>query len=156
MICALAACGFQPVYQKNKSSVHSELMQVEVPLMAGDRTEQLFSTTLMDALNPQGKSASQPYQLLVDLKRAHDPAIIQQDREITRYRVKLEARYKLIEKASGKVVFTDIARLRSSYDDLTSEFANYSSEVDAEQRAAVELAETVRQQLISYFGRAKN
>lgn len=151
VLLALAACGFQPIYQKSKDSVQSELLQVEVPIMNTDRTEQLFSSTLADSLNPQSRSSTKPYLFQAVIKKTHDPAIIQQDREITRYRVSLEVKYKLIEKATGKVVLEDVARLRSSYDDLTSEFANYSSQVDAEERAARELAETVRMRLISFF-----
>lgn len=152
-LMALAACGFQPVYQKIRNSVHTELLQVDVPIMNGDRTEQLFSTTLADALNPQSRSALKPYLFQAAVKKVHEPAIIQQDREITRYRVSLEVKYTLIEKETGKVVLKDTAKQRASYDDLTSEFANYSSQVDAEERAARELAETVRMRLITFFAK---
>lgn len=157
VILTLASCGFQPVYKKNaaQASVHQDLMKIEVPLLKGDRTDQIFSTSLMDSFDPQSQGQLKLYLLDTKLKRVREPAIIQQDREITRYRVVLEVQIRLIEKATGKVLMSDTIKLRSSYDDLRSEFANYSSQVDAEERAAKELAEMVRQRLITYFGKKK-
>lgn len=154
-ITMLASCGFKPVYKKNTAqpSVHQDLIKIEVPLLKGDRTNQLFSTSLMDALDPQSQGQIKTYRLDIQVKRNREPAIIQQDREITRYRVIVEAPFKLIDKATGRVLLSDSIKLRSSYDDLNSEFANYSSQVDAEERAAKELAEMVRQRLITYFGK---
>lgn len=153
----LAACGFQPVYKRSgaPTELSQQLREVEVPLLKGSRTEQLFSTRLQDLLNPQSAAAPKKYRLDVAFKSEEQPAIIQQDRRITRYRVMLTAQYTLVDLAAaanaaplakGKVT------TRTSYDDLTSEFANYSARVDSEERAAQELAELLRQRLVGYFG----
>lgn len=124
---------------------------VEVPVLRGNRTEQLFSVTLSDLLDPQLNAKEKPYLLELAFKREEQPAVIQQDRQITRYRIILTTRYVLRDRATGKKLTNGTATIRTSYDDLTSEFANYSAQVDSEERAARELAEQVRGRLLGYF-----
>ena len=153
----VAGCGFRPVYQKNAPvpALGEELQQVEVPILTGSRLEQILTATLADALDPQAQGRLKNYRLEMAVKNLKDPAIIQQDREITRYRVQIIADYRLIDKTTGKRVFKENARIRTTYDDLASEFANYSAQVDAEERAGKELAQIIRQQLMAYFAREK-
>lgn len=150
----LVACGFQPVYKQ--SGVPTELSQrlraVEVPLLRGSRTEQLFSNRLEDLLNPQSAASPKQYRLDIEFKKEEQPAITQQNRKITRYRVVLSASYALYETGGKTPLTKGKVTARSSYDDLTSEFANYSAETDSEQRTAEELAELLKQRLVGYFG----
>ena len=128
-------------------------MGVDVSLLRGTRAEQIFSTELADLLDPQSKAAAKPYLLELRYKRDEQPAIIQQDRTITRFRIMLKGFYVLRVKATGKVLTKGDVTERVTYDDLTNEFANYSAQTDSEERAARELAEQVRERLLGYFNK---
>ena len=101
----------------------------------------------------QSKAAAKPYLLELRYKRDEQPAIIQQDRTITRFRIMLKGFYVLRVKATGKVLTKGDVTERVTYDDLTNEFANYSAQTDSEERAARELAEQVRERLLGYFNK---
>ena len=128
-------------------------MGVDVSLLLGTRAEQIFSTELADLLDPQSKAAAKPYLLELKYKRDEQPAIIQQDRTITRFRIMLKGFYVLRVKATGKVLTKGDVTERVTYDDLTNEFANYSAQTGSEERAARELAEQVRERLLGYFNK---
>ena len=150
----LTACGFQPVYKQSgtSTSLNESLKAIDVMLLRGTRAEQLFSTELADLLDPQAQAATKPYLLELIYKRDEQPAIIQQDRKITRFRITLSANYLLREKTTGKVLTKGSVAERATYDELANQFANYSAQTDSEERAAKELAEKVRQRLLGYFG----
>lgn len=143
----LTGCGFQPVHQQSSSITQS----VDVPVLNGSRSEQLFSTTLDELLNPKSQDGAKRYALDLNFKREETPAIIQQDRAITRYRITLVANYTL--KEGDAVITKGNSKLNTSYDDLASDFGSYSAQVDAEERAAKELAQIVYQRLQGFLVR---
>ena len=131
--------------------MNAALHAVDVPVLKGNRTEQIFSNTLADLLNPESTEAAKRYQLDLKFKYEEIPAVIQQDRKITRYRITLTANYSLKE---GEAEITKgTVKTRTSYDDLTSEFGSYSAQVDAQERAAQELAQMVYQRLQGFWER---
>lgn len=152
----LSSCGFHPIYKQSgvPTELDQRLKSVDVVLLRGTRAEQIFSTELADLLDPQSKATAKPYLLELQYKRDEQPAIVQQDRTITRFRIMLTGSYVLKDKASGKVLDKGKATQRVTYDDLTNEFANYSAQTDSEERAARELAEQIRQRLLGYFNKA--
>ncbi len=156
LLCMLSSCGFKPVYKQSgaPTELDQRLKSVDVTLLRGTRAEQIFSSELADLLDPQSKATAKPYLLELQYKRDEQPAIVQQDRTITRFRIILIGSYVLKDKATGKVLNKGSATQRVTYDDLTNEFANYSAQTDSEQRAARELAEQIRQRLLGYFNKA--
>ena len=154
IIHLLTACGFHPVYKQSGEStvINEHLKNVEVPLLRGTRAEQIFSTELIDLLDPQSSASAKLYTVELKYKREEQPAVIEQDRTVTRYRLVLKAEYILREILTKKELTKGSVTVRTSYDELTNQFANYSAQTDSEQRAARELAELVRQRLVGYFG----
>lgn len=140
----ISGCGFQPVHKKLTA-----VQGVDVPVLKGSRTEQLFSNALDGLLNPSSQNAAKPYRLDLVFKREEVPAIIQQDRTITRYRITLTANYTL--KEGDTEITKGTAKIRTSYDDLASDFGSYSAQVDSEERAAKELAQIVYQRLQGFL-----
>lgn len=143
----ISGCGFQPAHQQ--SAMREALQAVDVAVLKDSRTEQLFSNQLAELLNPNSQEAPKRYRLDLDFKREEVPAIIQQDRTITRYRVTLIVKYHL--KEGDAEITKGTATIRTSYDDLASDFGSYSAQVDAEERAAKELAQIVYQRLQGFL-----
>lgn len=140
----ISGCGFQPVHQQSATT-----QGVAVPVLKGSRTEQIFSIALDELLNASTQDAAKRYSLDLNFKREETPAIIQQDRAITRYRITLVANYTL--KEGDAVITKGNSKLNTSYDDLASDFGSYSAQVDAEERAAKELAQKVYQRLQGFL-----
>lgn len=151
----LSSCGFHPFYKQSgvPTALNENLKKIDVSLLRGTRSEQIFSTELADLLDPQSQATAKPYLLELKYKREEQPAIIQQDRTITRYRITLKGSYVLRDKVTGKALNKGEATQRVSYDDLTNEFANYSAQTDSEERAAQELAEQIHERLLGYFSK---
>jgi hypothetical protein len=118
-------------------------------VLKGSRSEQLFSNQLDELLNPNSQGTAKRYHLDLNFKREEIPAIIQQDRTITRYRITLIASYTL--KEGEKQITKGTAKIRTSYDDLASDFGSYSAQADSEERAAKELAQMVYQRLQGFL-----
>lgn len=140
----VSSCGFQPVHQKSTTTEG-----VSVPVLKGSRTEQIFSIALDELLNASTQDAAKRYSLDLNFKREETPAIIQQDRTITRYRIILTANYTL--KQGDAEITKGVAKIRTSYDDLASDFGSYSAQADSEERAAKELAQKVYQRLQGFL-----
>jgi LPS-assembly lipoprotein len=143
----ISGCGFQPV--QGKHGIANHYQSISVPTLTASRTEQIFSNALADLLKPRNEGASSRYALEMKLLREEVPIIVSQNRDITRYRVTLTAHY--IIKDGEKKLAEDDAKVRVSYNVLMNDFANYSSQVDAEERAAKELAQVVYQHLQRYL-----
>ena len=147
IIHPLSGCGFQPVHQKKPAGPLYQY--VDVPLLTTNHTEQLFSNALADLLDPENDKTARRYNLQLRLTRDEIPIITRQDRAITRYRITLTAFYTLNE--GDKKITDGNAKIRVSYDGLANDFANYSAQVDSEERAAKELAQLVYQRLQGFL-----
>jgi len=154
LLFTLAACGFQPVYSQKTASANPELTGFfrnisieEIPGKAG----QDLRNSLYDTLNPTSASGENLYRLEIKLKRDIIPMIIEKDRSITRYNLVYEAHIKLIEIASGKVIYTGAAQMSGGYDAINSDYAVYMAEGDAGHHVIRDLAEEIKNKLTSYF-----
>lgn len=153
----ISACGFQPLYSKNGSSpaVQAELAAIQVDVQRTDsraeRLEQLIYSSLLDALTPLGVSAAPAWRLEIAFEQTSKGVGFQEDDSATRFNLQIFSEWRLVDTASRQVVFSSSSRSIAAYNVVTSQFATLTAEKDAEERAAVDLANDIRLQLSLHF-----
>ena len=113
-----------------------------------DRLGQQVRNRLLDLLTPKGTPDLPAYRLVVDLERGTTPLLIQLDNTATRFNLRLDAAFSLIDVSTGETVFGDHARSIASFNLTESEF-----ERNAEDRAAREVSDHIALLLAVYFDR---
>ena len=148
----LTACGFQPLYSHNGSApaVQAELAAIAVEVKE-NRLDRLVYSSLVDQLTPLGAPASPAYHLEITLEAIHTGVGFEEDDSVTRFNFQLLGTWRLIDTESRKVLFQSASRSIAAYNVVTSQFATLTAEKDAEERAAVDLAQDVRLQLSLHF-----
>ena len=73
------------------------------------------------------------------------------DESVTRESLTLTASYQLVDQKTGDVVLQDEVRAIQAYDVVQSDFANFSTQQDAEARTALQIAELLTARLGLYF-----
>jgi LPS-assembly lipoprotein len=150
---ALAACTFRPLlHAKGDDRVRSELEAISITGLDG-RLGQLVRTALLDDLNPDGAEVPSRYILDVDLQRSAQALGIQTDDVITRFNLRLTARFQLIDAKSGDLLYQSRVRRIASYNVSLQPFATLSAEVDAERRIAREVGDNIGTLLAVHFAR---
>lgn len=149
----LAGCGFRPMFREvGDASVRRELAAIEVQRLNG-RVGHLVRDTLLDELNPDGAQVPARYVLQVRLRRRTDALGIQLDNTITRFNLTLTARFRLVERGTGRLLYRSQTRRIASYNAIRQPYAELSAELDAERRAAREVGTDIRTQLAIHFAR---
>jgi LPS-assembly lipoprotein len=78
---------------------------------------------------------------------------IEPDADVTRKNLVMVVPFRLIDTATQKTVLRSTARSRSSYNRVSSEFANIVAAQNAESRIARAIASDIKLQLSIYFDR---
>jgi LPS-assembly lipoprotein len=155
----LAGCGFRPLYGSAAAdgthTVH-ELALIDVPPIR-DRVGQEVRNYLVTLLSPEGTSSEHRYTLRVELNERISELAVERTGLATRANLRLNAKFNLIENASGKPLVSGSALAVTSYDIQTAEFAlsTVTSQNDARSRAAQQIAEDIRGRLGLYFANRK-
>lgn len=165
-IVGLSACGFEPVYGRgNGAARHAELSAIEIGAINGKASPGAISDgnsglgraglemrkRLLESLSSE--RAEPRYRLGVVLEESQGAFAIQADDRVTRYQLSLTAAFSLVEIGSDKAVYSGSRRSIGSYNVVSSDFATVVSEADARKRAALDLADNIRELLIAYFSR---
>lgn len=153
----ISACGFQPLYSQNGSNpaVQTELSAILVDVhrtnSRAERLEQLVYSSLLDALTPLGASAAPSWRLEIALEQTSKGVGFEEDDSATRFNFQIFSEWRLIDTATQEIVFSSSSRSIAAYNVVTSQFATLTAEKDAEERAAVDLANDIRLQLSLHF-----
>lgn len=137
----LAACGFQPLHGRGGGTAE-RLSQVSVSPI-DDRVGQLVRNRLLDYFEPPGARAPALYRLDVSVSEAKDGLGIQEDRTITRYNLRLQAKYRLIRLANGQPLLEGETSTLAAYNVIRSDYANLIAERDARARAAQDIGDAI-------------
>jgi LPS-assembly lipoprotein len=153
-LTALGGCGFKPLYATSGTgdSASQEMASVEVKRIP-DRIGQILRNELIDRLTAGVGPQKVRYTLEVLLDEASAPVQIQTSDTITRYNLQLLARFRLVDLATGNVVYESQARGVGSYDVVTSEYSTLVAEQETAKAAARELSKTIAGLLALYFSR---
>lgn len=163
----LGACGFEPVYGRNDAVRHAELAAIEIAPIEGrvgagaissgssglGRAGLELRKRLIASLGAE--RAAPRYRLGIALNESQGEFAIQADDRVTRYRLALSASFSLVDIASSQTVYSGATQSVGSYNVVSSEFATVASEADARRRAALDLADNIRELLIAYFSRER-
>lgn len=153
---ALPACGFTPMYADRAGGANIaadlSMLDVEAP---GTRVGRELKYGLLDILSSSGNPPANPtYRVELAPSMYQEDLSIERDAEVTRKNVVLVVPFRLIDTGTGKAVLRSVARSRTSYNRVESEFANITAARDAELRVAKAVAEDIKLQLGIHFGQS--
>ncbi len=148
----LAGCGFEPLYGRHNRPAIAHLAAVKIDPIS-DRIGQVLRNALLARMSPAGEPKRPLYRLQVTVSQSSSALAIQPDDSITRYNLRLTARFRLYDIASGRLLYKDSTTAVGSYNAVQSDFANLSAERDTATRAAEEASQEITILLALYFSR---
>jgi LPS-assembly lipoprotein len=150
---ALAGCGFRPLYGEDRErEFNRDLAAIKVDPIP-ERLGQLIANSLRDSFNPIGASVEYRYRLVVVVQSRVADFAIRQDGTASRQLYNVNASYNLTNFGVPGDVFTGGARFNTSFDVGDNEYATIIAAQDAQRRAARDISEQIRTQLILYLRR---
>lgn len=148
----LAACGFQPMYQKKSGLTTAETSAIEIAPIA-NRTGQILRNQLVLRLQPRGRAKTTVYQLSVKLRETTKNLALRLDEVATRANLTIQAQYTLIRISGATKLTTGTVRSTVSYNLLREDFATISARDSARRRGAKQLADEIWARLAIHLGK---
>lgn len=150
----LGGCNVRPLYSTaatGSDTVRTALADVEVVPIEGRPGQQIYND--LNYMLNGGEPGNATYGLTVTVRRQYANLITRGVTGLPGGRsIRLTAIYTLRKKDQPDVVILQGGSTRlASYDFYNQRFANDRAEIDAENRAAREVAEDIRVRLASYF-----
>ncbi|OCC23883.1 hypothetical protein MB02_08655 [Croceicoccus estronivorus] len=141
---AVSGCGLQPMYAGgSKGAIARGLAGVEVAPIEG-RAGWLVRNALRDRLAPGGTGdAAGQYILHVKLDEDLTGLGLLGDDTIGRERFALQARYQLVDAASGEVLLDATSGSDAGVDVVSSEYATIAAEQTARENLARDIADRI-------------
>lgn len=150
LLLALGGCGLQPVYSGGGSGVAATALAGIAIAPIPDRAGYLLTAALHDRF---GEPAASPkYRLEVELDDQIIGFGVRGDNSIARERRTLRARYRLVDAASGAVVFDASATSDAGIDRVSSDYAVVAAENTALERLTTDLAGQITVRLARFAG----
>lgn len=150
--CALAGCGFSPLYGAHGAAATSDVGDALTNVMIRplpDRQGQKLRQVLREQLQPRGAADAPRYDLDVQLASRVEEIGVRRDATSSRANYILTATFTLNEGASR--VYGDRVQAIVSYNILDEQYATVASQADAENRAIRRVGEEIRTRLAVYF-----
>lgn len=153
-LALVSACTVRPLYSNaplspgSNATANSELASIAIKPVKTRYAQQVRNNLIFGFGRGAGEPASPVYSLDLTVTEAvESSALVQvqtdQD-EPTAGSVTLTASYSLTDMKTGAVVTVGKRAITSSFDRPRQEFASYRAQIDAENRAARELAEALQ------------
>ena len=151
-VLTLAACGFSPMYAKDKG-VRADLSNIQIANIP-DRAGQYLRNELMDLFYRSGKPDTPAYDLnIVNFSETLIDLDITSSSTATRRQIRLGAEMILTDRKSGAEILRRNISVINSFNVLESQFSTRISENDARQTALNDMARRIESQLALYFNR---
>ena len=149
----LGGCGFRPLYgDRGTESTVNKLADVDVSAPENE-IGRLLKYGLLDRITETGYApANATYKVVLSPTAYTEDVAVQQNAAVTRANFVLVVPFTLVG-ADGKTLFRSVARSRSSYNRVESEFANLTAAKDAHKRTAEAVADDIKLQLSVFFDR---
>jgi LPS-assembly lipoprotein len=149
----LTGCGFHPLYGEDRErEFNRDLAAIKVDPIP-ERLGQLIANSLRDSFNPIGASVEYRYRLAVVVQSQVADFAIRQDGTASRQLYNVNASYHLTNFGLTGDVYTGSARFNTSFDVGDNEYATIVAAQAAQRRAASDISEQIRTQLILYLRR---
>lgn len=154
-VLGLSGCGFRPLYGERAEQISptaTELAQVRVGAIE-DRIGQQLRNALVQRINPRGETGAARFALDVRLSETTSGVTSDRTGGAALGNKTVNATFTLTELAADqpKTVFRGLARSITSYRYFGPRYGTVATERDAEERAVVEVADNIRNQLSAYF-----
>jgi LPS-assembly lipoprotein len=153
---ALSGCGFQPLYGGTTAGGQrlSEVMAgVDITPIPG-RVGQKLRNELIFANTGGGQAAKLRFRLDIAIKESVTDQLVEITGDATGQVYQLEATFKLVDAASGRVLLQAKAISRAPYNRFQEIFANVRARYDAENRAARTISESIKTQVAAFLTNA--
>ncbi|ESW86728.1 LPS assembly lipoprotein LptE [Mesorhizobium sp. M1060] len=152
-VALVSACTVRPLYSSaplsagSTVSASAELASIAVKPVKTRYAQQVRNNLIFAFGQGAGETTAPVYMLDLGVTELVESAAVVQiqtdEDEPTAGTVTLTANYVLTDARTGVVIATGKRSIPSSFDKPTQEFASYRAQLDAENRAARELAEMV-------------
>lgn len=148
----LGGCGIRPLYGPTPSgqSLQQVMSSVQIAPIPG-RVGQAVRNELIFASTGGGQAAPAKYRLEISLRESSDKVLVQQSGNATSETYDLQAHFKLVNIADGKVLFEGDAISQAPYDRFSNTFANVRAAYNAENRAANTVAQSIKTRIAAYL-----
>ena len=151
-LALVSACTVRPLYSNaplsTGSTANTELASIAIKPVKTRYAQQVRNNLIFGFGRGAGEPASPLYSLDLTVTEAVDSAALVQvgtdEDEPTAGSVTLNASYTLTDMKTGAVITVGKRAITSSFDRPRQEFASYRAQIDAENRAARELAEALQ------------
>jgi LPS-assembly lipoprotein len=150
---ALAGCGFQPLYggtTAGGAKLGQVMAGVDITPIPG-RVGQKLRNELIFTDTGGGYAGSTRYKLDIAIKESVTDQLVQITGNATGQVYQLDATFKLIDAANGKILMQGSAISRAPYNRFQEIFANVRARYDAENRAARTISESIKTQVAAYL-----
>lgn len=147
----LSGCGFTPLYAT--PGLSSNLSAIEIVASEG-RAGELLREKLGDSLARDPATPAR-YTLRTMLGEARYPRGARIDNVANRYELRLVADWHLIDKATGAEIKAGRAESTLSYASADQPYAGVAAQLDAQDRAAGEVAKKIRLAIAAWMARPK-
>ena len=147
----LVGCGIQPLYGTTAggSRLGAVMAGVDVTPIPG-RVGQRLRNELIFANTGGGAAAPPTYKLDIVIKETLTKELVQISGNAQGEVYELEATFKLISH-DGRVVLEGRSTSRAAFERFQTIFSNVRAQVDAENRAASTVADTIRTRVAAYI-----
>ena len=151
-LALVSACTVHPLYSNaplsTGSSANAELASIAIKPVKTRYAQQVRNNLIFGFGRGAGEPASPLYSLNLSVTEAVESSALVQvgtdEDEPTAGSVTLTANYTLTDAKTGAVITVGKRSITSSFDRPRQEFASYRAQIDAENRAARELAEALQ------------
>ncbi|QKC88121.1 hypothetical protein EB230_06450 [Mesorhizobium sp. NZP2234] len=151
-LALVSACTVRPLYSSapltTGSSANAELASIAIKPVKTRYAQQVRNNLIFGLGRGAGEPASPLYSLDLSVSEAVESSALVQvgtdEDEPTAGSVTLTASYTLTDAKTGVVITVGKRAITSSFDRPRQEFASYRAQIDAENRAARELAEALQ------------
>ncbi|PBB64848.1 hypothetical protein CK228_30825 [Mesorhizobium sp. WSM4312] len=151
-LALVSACTVRPLYSNaplsTGSTANAELASIAIKPVRTRYAQQVRNNLIFGFGRGAGEPASPLYSLNLSVAEAVESSALVQvgtdEDEPTAGAVTLTANYTLTDAKTGAVVTVGKRSITSSFDRPRQEFASYRAQIDAENRAARELAEALQ------------
>lgn len=154
LLSGLSACAFKPLYGSTSSggSLNEALKSVEIAPISGRvgqrlRNELIFKTTGGGAMNKT------EYRLEIAVRESVSSILVRTSGDSKGQIYVLDTNFQLVRTKDGKVVFKGKNRSRAAFDKFDSIFATTRARIDAENRTARTIADSIRTRVATYLSK---
>lgn len=151
----LAGCGLQPLYGSTASGsrLAAVMAGVEVTPIPGRVGQRVRNELIFENTGGGGQSPQSTYKLDIVVKESVTNELVQITGDAKSQVYELDATFKLIGR-DGRVVLEGKATSRAAYERFQTIFSNVRARVDAENRAARTVAESIKVRIAAYLSQA--